>query len=171
MLVMGCLHSVYISLFCCLLELSSCQFKAKQAESKNMIQEFRVSFEISDTATWKVIPLQAAFFANREIIAEFNVTDVSNPNQIAFFFETRFEGKTQLGRPVTALLGYYSLFPADKPCSFLLPLGKSCAKATRNPVDTCIQGQLIIEMKPTVERIPLREIQVKAHIYGAVSGE
>ncbi len=168
---MGCLHLVYITLCCCLLDLSSCQSRAKQSAPKSMLQEFRVSFEISDTATRRAISLPAAFMANREIIAEFNVTEVSNPNQIAFYFETSFEGKTQLGRTVSAPLGYYSLFPADKPCSFLLPLGKSCAKAAGTAVDTCVQGQLIIEMKPTVESIPLREIQVKAHVYAAVSEE
>lgn len=168
---MGCSQLVYIYLCCCLLDLSACQSRAKQSAPKNMLQEFRFSFEISDTATRRVIPLPAAFMANREIIAEFNVTEVGNPNQIAFFFETNFEGKTQLGRTVNAPLGYYSLFPADKPCSFLLPLGKSCAKAAGNTVDTCIQGQLIIDMKPTLESIPLREIQVKANIYAAVSGE
>lgn len=168
---MGCIHLVYISLCCCLLDLSSCQSRTKQSAPKNMLQEFRVSFEISDQATRRVISLPAAYMANREIIAEFNVTEVSNPNQIAFFFETSFEGKTQLGRDVSSPLGYYSLFPADKPCSFLLPLGKSCAKAAGNTVDTCVQGQLVIEMKATVESIPLREIQVKAHIYAAVPGE
>ena len=168
---MGCLQSVYLSFFCCLLELSSCQLKVKQSEAKQKMQEFKVSFEMSDTARRKVIPLQAAFIANREIIAEFKVTDVSNPDQIAFFFETHFEGITQSGRAVRAPLGFYSLFPADQPCSFLLPLGKTCAKATTNPEDSCQQGQLVIEMKPTVPNIPLRDIHVNAQIYAAVLGE
>jgi hypothetical protein len=167
---MGCLYPLYMPALFCAFAASCFQPKSAETGKNKPLQEFTIIFDMSDTATLRRIPLAPAFFADREIIAQMNVTEVHNPNHIAFHFDTRFEGITRAGRRVSAPLGYYALFPPDQPANYLLPLGKSCAKAAANLDEVCETGALVIELLPTVPDIPLRGVWVKVQVYAAVNG-
>jgi hypothetical protein len=137
---------------------------------QGQIIEHIIPFVIGDSLGWVcTVDLPDPFYANRDVIAEMRITDVENPSVVPFYFDTEFKGITKSGRKVSSPLGYYGLYPANAPSHFLVPLGKSCAKASGDDKDPCEAGKIIITMLPSNTTIPLQQIRIKGSLYLAAN--